>query len=205
MAQPAATGTADYRSKGYSIKPEDQQKATGASRDKTKGSSGRQSVAPVPTKPDKLPPSPHRMGPKCWNMERRKLDALFAMYIMGWETKANEYSEWRYYIKQLEDGRWESDILGYFHDDTRSCYKGIEVLRKQGLYITVESNKDGYEAIERSKGISVKDPDLNYAIMALCLLLKGIDKEVIQNAWLNQDDYSLKAAKLKARRSWSNE
>jgi hypothetical protein len=138
------------------------------------------------------------MGKVTWEKERRKLDALFAIYIMGWETKDNNFaqSKWRYYIKPLDGGkRWESDMLPYFHDDTRACYHGVEILRKEGLYLTVETRADGYEVVEKTKNISVRDKDLNFAIMAVCLLLKGVSEKDVQHAWDNQDDWSKKAAK----------
>lgn len=208
MAKPAAAGTTDFNNRGRCIKLDGDPKPGGAPRSGAKSGAKRaferlfkdtrrtKSGPPPPVKPDKFPPGPHRMGKELWKLERRKLDALFAMYVMGWETKKSEWGgKCRHYIKQLDDGRWESDFLVYFHDDTRACYQGVERLRKEGLYLTVEARKDGYEVVEKTKKVSVRDEDLNFAIMAACLLVKGISYKDIEYAWENQDDWSIKAAK----------
>ena len=201
---PAAEGTTDYRNRGRVSKLQRESGDAKVARPLTKSerkaaikaAKGRPKGAPKPVKPDRKPPQPHRMGEVTWKNERRKLDALFAIYIMGWETKKNHYTDWRYFIKPVDDGkRWESDMLPYFHDDTRSCYQGIEILRREGLYLTVETMPEGYEVVEKTKGLSVRDKDLNFAIMAVCLLLRGVSNKDIQHAWDNQDDWSKKAAK----------
>jgi len=196
---PAARGTADYRNRGRISKLDDQQGVVEAPRSSVKAerkpakkSSARKSK---PIKPDLRPPEPHRMGKVAWKNEQRKLDALFAIYVMGWETKQSDLTNWRHYIKPSDGGGWESDMLPYFHDDTRFCYHGVEALRKEGLYLTVETRADGYEVVEKTKNHSVRDKDLNFAIMAVCLLLKGVGNKDIQHAWNNQDDWSKKAAK----------
>lgn len=209
---PAAAKTVDYRNRGRVSKLEPDDGAPGATRDRRRQAKSeakkakRSRSAPKPLKPDRKPPKPHRMGEVTWKNERRKLDALFAIYIMGWETKKNNFTDWRFYIKPIDGGkRWESDMLPYFHDDTRSCYRGVELLRQAGLYITVETLPDGYEVVEKTKKLSVRDKDLNFAIMAVCLLLKGVSNKDIQHAWDNQDDWSKKAAKRQERANVSTE
>ena len=136
--------------------------------------------------------------------QRRKLDALFAIYIMGWETKENGSTKWRYFLKPVVEPsskrRWESDMLPYFHDDTRACYQGVERLRREGKYLTVETREDGYEVVEKTMGLSVRDKDLNFAIMAVCLLIKGVSDKDIQSAISQQDDWTTKAAKRRQER-----
>lgn len=199
---PAAEGTADYRNRGRVSKLENKSdvvrnsfiKSRGKKEAKPKGER-RSSCEPPPLKPDKKPPELHRMGKYTWTRQDRKLDALFAIYVMGWETKSNQYTEWRYWIRPSSWGGWEADMLPYFHDDTRSCYQGIEVLRKKGIYLTIETRVDGYEVVEKTMELSVRDKDLNFAIIAVCLLIQGISNKDIQHAWDNQNDFSKKAAK----------
>ena len=203
MRDPAATETADFLARGGRSKPDNQRRVDEASRDRSGAKGGAEAKkartsggrAPKPVKPDALPPKLHRMGEYTWKQQNRKLDALFAVYIMGWETKENGHTKWRYWIKPLGDGRWESDMLPHFHDDTRQCYRGIEILRKSGIYITVETCADGYEVVEKTKKLAVRDKDLNFAIMAVCLLLKGVGDKEIKYAWDNQDDWTTKATK----------
>ena len=200
---PAAEGTVDYRNRGRVSKLERKQDDARAPRVHSKGGAAapaktkrRSKSQPKPIKPDRCPPGPHRMGKVAWKNERRKFDALFAIYVMGWETKKNDFTDWRYYIKPMDNGkRWESDMLPYFHDDTRFCYHGVEILRKEELYLTVETRADGYEVVEKTKNLSVRDRNLNFAIMAVCLLLKGVSNKDIQAAVTQQDDWTTKAAK----------
>ena len=200
MADPAATGTADYRHRGKlsSLKGKQHVNGTPSVKLDTKvlketGTSGN---PPEPIQPDKNPPSLHRMGQYTWNQQDRKLDALFAVYVMGWETKDSGHNKWRYWIRPHGKG-WVSDMLCYFHDDIRACYQGVERLRRQKLYLTVETCKDGYEVVEKTKKVSVRDKDLNFAIMAACLLVKGVSHKDIQEGISNQDDWTAKAAKRK--------
>lgn len=204
---PAAEGTSDYRNRGRVSKLTNQSDHDENARDRTIGTikpvaAGQEQYACKPTKPirpDRRPPSPHKMGEYTWNKESRKLDALFAIYVMGWETKDNGHSKWRYFIKPLATSsskqKWESDMLPYFHDDVRSCYKGVELLKQNGKYLTIETRKDGYEVVEKTMNLSVRDKDLNFAIMAICLLIKGVSKKDIQSATSQQDDWTNKASK----------
>lgn len=202
----AAEGTTDYRNRGRVSKFRDQQNNNGNARSKVTAATNKVAAnkklyacAPSPIKPDRKPPSPYRMGRYTWNKQQRKLDALFAIYVMEWETKDNGHDKWRYWIKSVVEPsgkrRWESDMLPYFHDDIRGCYQGVEVLRQAGKYITVETCKDGYEVVEKTMNLSVRDKDLNFAIMAVCLLIKGVSKKDIQFAISHQDDWTTKAVR----------
>lgn len=142
----------------------------------------------------------HGIGQATWDLCDRKLDALFVIYVLGWQTRANKYSPIRYFARQISNNEWVSEMLPYIHDDIRYIFDGIEIFRKNEIFVTVQSTKDGYRAATSGKllGLSVEDNDPNFAIMALLLLARGVEHKDIQNALDKQIDYS-KRSKIKKR------
>jgi len=200
MGAPAAKGTADYLRRGRDTKRTCKSTIDRNTDGATKIPITRANETPTKIEPDKKSPGLHRMGQYTWNKQTRKLDALFAIYVMGWETKQNNYDKWRYWIKPLVDKeskavKWESEMLPYFHDDIRFVYKGIAKLKTEGIYFVIESSITGYQVTEKNRKISVSDKDITFAIMAACLLTKGVSKQDIQSAINYQDDWTIKAIK----------
>lgn len=199
MVHGASKGTADLERRINDVKLRDVANDNGRSVSSKSSSKSKQPIF----KPDKSPPRPHRMGSYTWERQDRKLDALFAIYVMGWETYSYNGNKWRCWIREYAKGKWEADMLPYFHDDTRQSHRAIELLRKEEIYFTVQSRVDGYEVVVKDHkvkdGISIStiDPDFNFAVMASALLIKGVSNKDIQYARDNQDDWTYKAKKRK--------
>lgn len=155
----------------------------------------REVSAPRVIRPDTVVPQPHKMGLITWERQKRKLDALFAIYILGWHTLKTSDSEVRAFIKPIGKDQWAFDIVPYAHDDVRIIRSGIEILRQKQVYITTKAAVNGYEVVVENSNILVRDKDVNFAEIACCLLWAGLKHDVIQAAWNGQDDYSTKYQK----------
>lgn len=167
-----------------------------------------------------LRPKPHGMGKEAWKICDRKLDALYAMYVLHWRTKDVEDHKPgkprpRPFIKKVGD-KWETDMLPYFHDDLRSVFSGVAKVIAEGKTVTIRATQRSEvkpdEVLKapmyrvRAGGHIVEDEDCNFAIMACLLLVAGLPKHVIQKAWDDQNDWTNRAKRRESERSsWADE
>ena len=126
------------------------------------------------------------MGQDLWEIFPRKLDALLAIYGLGYRTAELNYlghEGKRCFVKNIGGANWDSEMVPFAAEDIRVVFDVVEELRKT-KEIKFNITKSGYEVTIGE--FQVESDTASLALIMTILLDQGLTWKEIRNAWRAQ-------------------